>query len=172
VRTAVILLLMAFCPVSLLAGLPDAPTPAPTVDPAPTVNDADAAFVSPAGIEPIHPKQERAWLMAGFTLDAAARGIDAYSTCRALKNQNNQEMILPDKIVKSQPALYGFDASVVLTEYLGYRLLTAHHHEKIARWLPYVDAALVLPFAVHNLSLSHRAAANVNNGPAIDIRIR
>jgi hypothetical protein len=166
VRNAVILLLVAFYSVSLLAGLPDAPTPAPKSD------DADAALVSPVAAEPIHPKHERVWLIAGFTLDTAARGIDAYSTCRALRNKNNQEMILPDKIVKSEPALYSFNASVVLTEYLGYRFLNAHHHEKIARWLPYVDAALVLPFAVHNLSLSHRAAANVNNGPVIDIQIR
>lgn len=169
-RKAVILLFLAFYSVSLPAEAPDAPAPAGPV--APSVNNADAAFVSPVGVEQIRPKHERIWLIAGFTLDAAARGLDAYSTHRALKDKNNQEMVLPGAIVKSQPALYGFDASIVLSEYLGYRFLSAHHHEKIARWLPYADAALVLPFAVHNLSLSHRSAANGNNGPVIHIQFR
>jgi hypothetical protein len=173
VRSAVILLFLAFCPPSLLAGSPEAAAHAGSVAPSgKDADDADAAFVSPAGVEQIRPKHETVWLIAGFTLDTTARGLDAYSTYRALKEKNNQEMFLPGAIVKSPPALYGFGASIVLTEYLGYRFLSARHHERIARWLPYFDAALVLPFAVHNLSLTHRGAANGNNGPVIGIHIR
>jgi hypothetical protein len=167
VRSGIILLCLAFCAASLLAKPLDA-----AGSDAAGVKDDDAAFVIPAVAEPMRPKHERVWLAAGFTLDTAARGLDAYSTYRALNGKNNQEMFLPDAIVKSQPALYGFGASVVLSGYLGCRFLNARHHERIARWLPYFDAALVLPFAIHNLSLSHRGAANGNDGPVIGIRIR
>jgi hypothetical protein len=170
VRSAVILLFLAFCPALMLAESPDAAAHAGPA--APNVKDADAAFVLPAAVEQIRPKHEGTWLIAGFALDAAARGLDAYSTFRALQGKNNQEMVLPEAIVKSQPALYGFGASVVLSEYLGYRFLNARHHAKIARWLPYFDAALVFPFAVHNLSLTHRGAADGNNGSVIGIQIR
>ena len=169
-RRAVILLFLAFCPAPMLAESPDDSAPASPA--APSIKDADAAFVIPASAEQMRPKHERAWLIAGFTLDATARGLDAYSTYRALKEKNNQEMVLPNAIAKSQPALYGFGASVVLTEYLGYRFLNARHHERIARWLPYFDAALVLPFAVHNLSLTDQGAANGSTGPVIGIHIR
>ena len=169
-RNAVILLFLAFYSASLPAEAPDAPAPAGRV--APSGKDADAAFIAPAPIEQTRPKHEKLWLITGFTLDAAARGLDAYSTHRALKDNNNQEMVLPGAIANSQPALYGFSASIVLSEFLGYRFLSTHHHERIARWLPYADAALVLPFAVHNLSLSHRSATDGNNSPVIHIRLR
>jgi hypothetical protein len=170
VRDVIILLFLASQSFSLLAGSPNVPRPAPPA--ATSGHDADASVVTSSGVERIRPKHETAWLLAGFTLDTTARGLDAYSTYRALKDKNNQEMFLPNTIVKNQPALYGFNASIVLTEYLGCRFLSAHHHERVALWLPFVDAALVLPFAVHNLSLTHRSATSGNEGLVIGIQLR
>ncbi|HKF46833.1 MAG TPA: hypothetical protein VKB38_05700 [Terracidiphilus sp.] len=157
-RSALIALLLASCAVSVPAEFPDAPIAAPAA--APSASDPAAAFVRRAGTEQVPPRRVSAWLIAGFALDGAARGLDAYSTHRALEDTNNHEMILPGAIVRSQPALYASGVSIVLAEYVGCRLLTAHHRERLARWVPYVDVAAVLPFAVHNLSLPHRNAAN------------
>jgi hypothetical protein len=170
VRNAAILLFLASSSLSLLAVSPnDASALGPA---APDANDVDVAFVRPVTVEQIPPKHESVWSIVGFTLDATARGLDAYSTCRALNEKNTQEMFLPTTMAKSEPALFGFGASIVLTEYVGYRFLNTHHHERIARWVPYVDAALVFPFAVHNLSLLRPGAANGSSGPAIRIQIR
>ena len=167
-RNASILLLLTFISLSLPAETPDAPGAADYIDP--LVNGV--AIARRDGEAQIRPKHQKIWLIAGFTLDATARTLDAYSTHRALKQKDNQEMLLPNTIVKSQPALYGYGASILLTEYLGYRFLTAHHHEKIARWLPYIDSALVFPFAAHNLTLIHGATAGRSNGPVIGIQAR
>lgn len=144
----------------------------PALSAAPGSSRGDAALVRPAGVEQRHSRGGSAWLVTGFVLDGAARGLDAYSTHRALQDSNNQEMVLPGAIVKSQPALYGSGASIVLAEYLGCRLLSAHHHERIARWVPYVDAGAVMPFAVHNLSLPHRNLANGSSRPVTGFHSR
>jgi hypothetical protein len=169
VRNAVILLFLLFCSVSLPAGSPAAAGSVAT-----GVHDGEgaAAYVRPLADEQVFLRHERGWLIAGFVFDATARGLDAYSTCRALRHKKNQEMFLPAEIAKSEPALYGFGASIVVTEYLGYRFLNTHHHERVARWLPFADAALVLPFAVHNLTLPYRGASNGIKGPVIHIQIR
>ena len=151
-RGATIFLFLALHSISLLAQMPDAPDYSGSV--APDAATGEAALVSRPDATDIRSKHEKAWVIAGFTLDATARGIDAFSTRRALRNEQNQEMFLPGAIVKSQPALTAFSSSIVAAEFVGYRFLTTHHHRKIARWTPYVDAALVLPFAIHNFLLA------------------
>ncbi len=148
-RNAHILLFLACISPLLLGETPDAPLAADPV--APIVKSA--ALVRVNSGEQAGPNY-RKMVIAGFMLDSAARALDAYSTHRALQPKGNEEMFLPSAIAKSQPSLYGYSASVVLSEYLGYRFLAAHHHEKIARWLPYVDSVVVLPYAIHNLVLS------------------
>ena len=147
-RIAHVLLLLTCSSLSLLAEVPDAPLPADPGSPA----VKNTQFVKLERTELTNPNY-RKMFVAAFALDTTVRALDAYSTHRALKEKGNREMFLPSEITNSQRSLYCYSASVLLSEYLGYRFFVAHHHEKIGRWLPYVDSALVLPFAIHNLTL-------------------
>jgi len=97
-----------------------------------------------------HPRR---WMSVGFAIDASARILDAYSTNKMLKTPTNHEKFLPDVIAHHEAALYGYGASVLFAEFIACRTMAKHHHEKLARRLPLIDASSVFPWALHNLTL-------------------
>lgn len=93
--------------------------------------------------------------------DAAVHVLDAYSTLRMLRNRCdgdpsvrvcNEEMFLPDSITHSQATMYGYEGAVWFAESVAVHKL-AKHHPRLARFIPAVDIATTLPFAVNNLRL-------------------
>jgi len=97
--------------------------------------------------------------------DGAARALDAYSTHRMLRNQCgsrqnapadptcNVEDYLPHVISAHESALYAFEGTAWLTEYLSVRFLVNKHHPRLARLIPLIDVCVTAPFAVNNLTL-------------------
>ena len=93
--------------------------------------------------------------------EAAVHVLDAYSTLRMLHNKCNgdpsvrvcnKEMFLPDSITHSKATMYGYEGAVWFAETLAVHKL-AKHHQRLARFIPAVDIATTLPFAVNNLRL-------------------
>jgi hypothetical protein len=96
-----------------------------------------------------------------LTADAAARALDGYSTVRMLRNRCNgdptvpvcnEENFLPDFITRSNGAIYGYEGGVWLAQVLVVRKLQ-RHHPRWAKFIPAIDIATTLPFAVNNLRL-------------------
>jgi hypothetical protein len=86
----------------------------------------------------------------------AVRGLDVYSTHQMLV-KGNQELILPQAVAKSTPAMVGVQAGVVVADWLVGRALRKHHHPKLARTITLIDIGADAPWAIHNLYLpDHR----------------
>jgi hypothetical protein len=107
------------------------------------------------------PEQGRAhldrleWtLLAG---DAAARGLDAYSTTRAV-SRGAHEVFLPSPIADHAPAMAGYSAAEVGAQYWIARRLSSRHR-RLAHWIAAADISVTTPFAIHNLLLPDLAPA-------------
>jgi hypothetical protein len=84
-----------------------------------------------------------------LSADAAARGLDVYSTHRAL-NGGNREATLPGWIVNHPPVMAAYSGGIVLGQYYAARKLFPHHR-KLAHLITAADVAITAPFAVRNL---------------------
>jgi hypothetical protein len=124
-------------------------------------NEPQPSFTPPQS--PLtNPDTGSSKLLKGLSLaDAAARGLDAYSTHRFFQNPTNREMFLPTSLAKSAPAMTGYSEGVSLANYLLSRELEKHGHPRLASLLPLVDIAFDLPYAIHNLTLPMK-----KSGPA------
>jgi hypothetical protein len=92
--------------------------------------------------------------------DAAVRGLDVYSTHRALST-GNKEGVLPRAIANHPPAMALYSGGIVLAQYWIARKLVAHHHRKLAYVVTSADVAITAPSAIHNLFLPVCVAPNV-----------
>lgn len=124
------LLLVLLC-VPVLAQLPEAPKP--------------------------HPDKTEWALLA---TDAAARGLDVYSTHWA-EQAGNKEGTLPGWIANHPPVMVLYSGGVVYAQYRVARWLFARHHRKWAYAVTAADISITAPFAVHNLYLPVCTAPNV-----------
>ena len=103
----------------------------------------------PAG--PPKPKLDRVeWGL--LVADAAARGLDVYSTHWA-ECAGNKEATLPGWIANHTSVMALYSGGEVAAQYWVAKKLTAHHHSKWAHALTVADVSVTLPFAVHNLFL-------------------
>lgn len=119
----------------------------------------------PLPIETARPRIDRlTWSL--LVADGGARALDAWSTRRMLKNicssgvqiagtsTCNYEQNLPGFIANSTAGIYTFDGAVWLSEFGTTRFLARHHHQRLARFVPLIDALSTTSFAVNNLTLS------------------
>lgn len=88
------------------------------------------------------------WVL--LSADAAARGLDVYSTRRAL-NGGNREQVLPGWIANHTPVMTAYSGSIVLTQYWAARKLFAHGHRRWAHVITAMDVSVTAPSAVHNM---------------------
>ncbi len=92
--------------------------------------------------------------------DAAARGLDVYSTHWAL-TAGNKEGTLPGWIANHPPVMALYSGSIVVAQYWTARKLFAHGHRKLAYVITATDVSVTAPFAVHNLFLPVCVAPNI-----------
>jgi len=84
--------------------------------------------------------------------DAAARGLDVYSTNWA-QRAGNKEGTLPGWIAKHPPVMALYSGGMVYAQYWVARKLLAHRHRKLAYAMTATDISITAPFAIHNLLL-------------------
>ena len=84
--------------------------------------------------------------------DAAARGLDVYSTHWA-EQAGNKEGTLPGWIANHPPVMALYSGGVVYAQYWMARRLFAHGHKKWAYAVTAADISVTAPFAIHNLYL-------------------
>jgi len=94
------------------------------------------------------------WVFLGTS--AAIRGLDAYSTYRALQNGRNREACLPDVIAYHLPALIAFEAITWSGELGAVRFLGKRRHSRLARLVPLIDTIVVTPYVARNFTLPGR----------------
>lgn len=92
--------------------------------------------------------------------DAAARGLDIYSTHWA-EQAGNKERVLPGFIANHTPMMALYSGGMVYAQYWIARKLVAHHHRKLAYVVTSADVAITAPSAIHNLFLPVCVAPNV-----------
>lgn len=92
--------------------------------------------------------------------DAAARGLDVYSTHYAT-SRGAQETVLPGWIANHAPIMALYSGGEVAAQYWIARKLVAHHHRKLAYVVTMEDVAITAPSAIHNLFLPVCVAPNV-----------
>lgn len=116
--------------------------------------DGDPIGVNNTRLGPAHTKRRvdfAQWTLVG--VDAAMRGLDVYSTRRMLECSCNHEKFLPDWASRSTPVLVGLEGATVIGNYELAKFLERHHHSRLARLVPAIDAVQVAPWAIHNLFL-------------------
>lgn len=91
------------------------------------------------------PKLDRGLLAAAFV----ARMDDAAST-RYLLTHGGRELILPQWVAGSTPAMYGFSAGMALLDVWAVRRLWRRGHGRLAAGLAVMDAAGTGFAGVHN----------------------
>ena len=84
--------------------------------------------------------------------DAAARGLDVYSTHWALKAGNKEEN-LPGWIADHPPVMALYSGGVVAGQYYVARQLFKHGHRRWAYAITAMDIIIDAPPAIHNLFL-------------------
>lgn len=95
----------------------------------------------------VRPKIDRTeWAL--LASDAAARGLDLYSTHRALAG-GNREVALPGWIADHGPVMALYSGGIVAGQYYAARKL--RHHPKLAHFITGADVSITLPSAVRNL---------------------
>lgn len=87
--------------------------------------------------------------------DAAARGLDVYSTHRASLG-GGKDAELPGWIATHPPVMALYSGGVVAAQYYVARTLFRHHRQKWAYLLVAADAAQTAYAAGHNLSLTQK----------------
>jgi hypothetical protein len=95
-----------------------------------------------------------------LAVDAAARGLDVYSTHWA-EQAGNKERVLPGFIANHPPVMVLYSGGMVAAQYWIARKLFAHHHRKLAYVMTTADVAITAPSAIHNLFLPVCVAPNV-----------
>lgn len=95
-----------------------------------------------------------------LTADAAARGLDVYSTHRALMG-GNREVTLPAWIANHPPVMAAYGAGIVATQYYVARKLFPHHR-KLAHFITVADVSITAPFAVRNLYMPRCASGYID----------
>ena len=128
-----------------------------------SISESDAGITSQK--QSASPDEGKAGLDKSLKLllagDAVARALDGYSTVRMLRNRCNgdpsvpvcnQEDFLPDFITRSTGAIYAYEGGVWLAQVILVRKLHKHH-PRLAKFIPAIDMAVTLPFAVNNLRL-------------------
>lgn len=85
-----------------------------------------------------------------LAVDAGIRGLDVYSTHKMLES-GGHEKFLPDSISHHPAAMIAFSASAVATNWYLARMLTRHHHSRLAHLATIVDIGLDAPGAINNL---------------------
>jgi hypothetical protein len=116
--------------------------------------DGDPLAVNNTQLRPTHAKRQvdfAQWTLV--SVDAAMRGLDIYSTRRMLECSCNHEKFLPDWVSQSTPALVGLEGATVIGNYALGKFLERHHHSRLARLVPAIDAVQVAPWSIHNLFL-------------------
>ncbi|MGA2890338.1 MAG: hypothetical protein ABSE51_20020 [Terracidiphilus sp.] len=97
------------------------------------------------------PKLDKSqWAL--LAADASIHALDAYSTVRAQKGPNH-ELLLPEAVAKSSPAMYSVASGDVLLEWYIARRLTRAGHRRLARAITSVDIGVDGAFGVHNMTL-------------------
>jgi hypothetical protein len=97
------------------------------------------------------PRLDRAqWAL--LATDAAARGLDVYSTHWA-ESAGNKEGTLPGWIANHPPVMALYSGGMVYAQYWVARRLSAHRHRKLAYAMTAADISITAPFAIHNLFL-------------------
>jgi hypothetical protein len=92
--------------------------------------------------------------------DAAARGLDIYSTHWA-ESAGNKEGTLPGWIANHPPVMALYSGGMVYAQYWIARRLFAHRHRRLAYAVTAADISITAPFAIHNLFLPVCKAPNV-----------
>ena len=85
--------------------------------------------------------------------DAGIRGLDVYSTQRMLE-RGGHEKFLPDSISHHPGTMLAYSAAVVVTDWVIGRMLTRHHHRRLAQLATIVDISVDAPGAIHNLYIN------------------
>jgi hypothetical protein len=111
----------------------------------------------PDAPEPQNKFDKLEWTL--LASDAAARGLDVYSTRWAL-NAGNKEAILPSWIVNHTSVMALYSGGIVAAQYFVARKLFPRHR-KIAHLITAIDVSVTSPFAVHNLLLPECNAPKV-----------
>ena len=91
--------------------------------------------------------------------DAAARGLDVYSTHWALK-AGNKEGTLPGWIVNHPPVMALYSGGIVAGQYYVARKLFPRHRN-LAHLITVMDVSVTAPYAVHNLLLPVCVSPNI-----------
>lgn len=91
--------------------------------------------------------QSRKVDFAALMIDAGARGLDVYGTERMLHN-GGRERVLPGVIANHAGTMVAYSATVVGLNWSVSRELKRRGHPRIAVFVPLIDAAITLPFAI------------------------
>jgi len=118
---------------------------------------AAAARSLPEAPKPRLNKTEWSLLAA----DAAARGLDVYSTHWA-ESAGNKEGTLPGWIANHPPVMALYSGGSLAIQYYVARKLFAHGHRRWAYALTAADVSITAPSAVHNLLLPECAAPEID----------
>lgn len=92
--------------------------------------------------------------------DAAARGLDVYSTHWA-ESTGNKEGTLPGWIANHPPVMALYSGGVVAAQYYVARKLFKHGHRRLAYAITAADVSVTAPYAIHNLFLPVCVAPNI-----------
>ncbi len=95
-----------------------------------------------------------------LSADAAARGLDVYSTHWALSG-GNREVTLPGWIVNHPPVMAAYSGGIVLGQYYAARKLFPRHR-KLAHLITAADVSITTPFAVRNLYMPRCASGYID----------
>ncbi|HVJ07424.1 MAG TPA: hypothetical protein VM554_03515 [Acidisarcina sp.] len=95
-----------------------------------------------------------------LTADVAARGLDVYSTHRALSG-GNREVTLPGWVVNHPPVMAVYSGGIVVGQYYAARKLFPRHR-KLAHLITAADVSITAPFAVRNLYMPLCASGYVD----------
>ncbi len=116
-------------------------------------------LASVASVQTDRPRFDRTeWAL--LSADAAARGLDVYSTHRALSG-GNREATLPGWIVNHPPVMAAYSGGIVLGQYYAARKLFPRHR-KLAHLITAADVSITAPFAIRNLYMPLCASGYVD----------
>jgi hypothetical protein len=116
-------------------------------------------LASVASAQTDRPRFDRTeWAL--LSADAAARGLDVYSTHRALSG-GNREATLPGWIVNHPPVMAAYSGGIVLGQYYAARKLFPRHR-KLAHLITAADVSITAPFAIRNLYMPLCASGYVD----------
>lgn len=114
----------------------------------------------------VRPKIDRTeWAL--LASDAAARGLDVYSTHRALA-AGNREVVLPGWIADHVPVMALYSGGIVAGQYYTARRL--RRHPRLAHLIAGADVSITLPSAVRNLYMRMCGPGEIDTAHGCGVR--